>query len=319
MAKVYISYQREDLPFVSRLADRLKDAGHTLSFDVDELSPGVNWRAALDHGLKTSDVFIVVFSQKTDKSQYVLTEVGAARAYANESDRMLLIPIVIDNAPLPLSMQDVHAIIQPDADVDSIVPQIESAISAFIGRRAAKEVESTRAAEKIQSNAAGFIGTAISSLSKLESRDRILSYAWYGLGFVSLVSGIGFAMWGLSKAGQQVELPTQNLIYVALKTLAVIGLLGACARYAFSLGKSYSTESLKSSDRIHAIRFGEFYLQAFGDKTQWEELKEVFQHWNIDRSSAFSSLDASQVDPRIMESLVAIVKLASGSKDEKAK
>jgi hypothetical protein len=319
MAKIYISYQHEDQPFVLELARRLKDAGHTLSYDVAELSPGSDWRSALDNGLKSSEVFIVVFSPNTQKSQYVLTEVGAARAYANESDRMLLIPLVIDGATVPLSIQDIHAIIQPDGDFNEILPKIESAISAFIGRRAAIESAASEAAEKIQSNAGDYIRVAIDSLQRLETRDRALSYIWYFLGFVALVLGIGFALWGLTNATQQTELPTQNLILVGLKTVVIIGLLGACAKYAFSLGKSYSSESLKSSDRIHAIRFGEFYLRAFGDKTKWDELKEVFQHWNIDRNSAFSSLDVSQFDPKIIESIMDLLKLATGKGGDKSK
>lgn len=319
MAKIYISYQRDDQPFVIELANRLKSAGHTLSYDVDELTPGADWRTALDTGLKTSEVFVVVLSANTLKSQYVLTEVGAARAYALESNRMLLVPIVIDNAPLPLSIQDIHAIIQPDSNLDEIVPKVERAISAFIGRRAAIESAASEAAEKMQSNAADYIRVAINSLENLEIRDRILSYLWYFMGFTSLVLGIGFALWGLTVAGQQAGIQTESLILVVLKAIVVIGLLGACAKYAFTLGKSYSSESLKSSDRIHAIRFGEFYLRAFGDKTKWEELKEVFQHWNIDRNSSFSSLDVSQFDPKIMESLMELIKAVSGKKEDKSK
>lgn len=319
MAKIYISYQRDDQPFVTELAHRLKAAGHVLSYDVDELSPGTDWRTALDVGLKSSEIFIVVFSNNTHKSQYVLTEVGAARAYALESNRMLLVPIVIDDAPLQLSIQDIHAIIQRDKNLNEIIPKIEQAISAFIGRRAAIESAASEAAEKIQSNAADYIRVAIESLAKLESRDRLLSYIWYFLGFISLVLGIAFALRGLSIAGQQAELQTEIFVLVFLKAIVVIGLLGACAKYAFSLGKSYSSESMKSSDRIHAIRFGEFYLRAFGDKTKWEELKEVFQHWNIDRNSSFSSLDASQFDPKILDSLMELIKTVAGKKDEKNK
>ena len=174
MAKIYISYQRNDLQFVNQLANKLKIDGHTLSYDVDELSPGSDWRTALNTGLKNSEVFIVVISESTERSQYVLTEVGAARAYAQESGRMLIIPIIIDDIPIPLSIQDIHAIIQPDRKVDEIVPKIESAISAFIGRRAAIETAATEAAEKIQSNAADFIKVAIGSLAMLEKRDRRL-------------------------------------------------------------------------------------------------------------------------------------------------
>ncbi len=317
MAKIYISYQRNDLEFVDKLARKLKIVGHTLFYDVDELSPGSDWRAALNTGLKNSEIFIVVISENTEKSQYVLTEVGAARAYAQESGRMLIIPLIIDNIPIPLSLQDIHAIIQLDRNVLEIVPKIESAISAFVGRRAAIETAATEAAEKIQSNAADFVKVAIRSLAMLEKRDRLLSYFWYGIGFVALIIGIAFAFVGLSQVGQQTNLATESIILVALKTIVVIGLLSACAKYAFVLGKSYSSESLKSSDRIHAIRFGEFYLRAFGDKTRWDELKEVFQHWNIDRNSSFSTLDVSQFDPKIVESLLDVARLVSGRKNVK--
>jgi hypothetical protein len=53
----------------------------------------------------------------------------------------------------------------------------------------------------------------------------------------------------------------------------------------------------------------QFYLRAFGEKTQWAELKEVFQHWNIDRNSSFSTLDASSFDPKFIESMIEFAKL----------
>lgn len=319
MVKIYISYQHDDQPFVIALANRLEAAGHILTYDVNELSPGTDWRTALDVGLKTSEVFIVVLSKNTERSQYVLTEIGAARAYSLESNRMLLVPVIIDDMPPPLSIQDIHAIIRPDQNIDEIVQEIERAISHFIGRRAALETAESEAAAKIQSNAAEYISVAIESLGRLEIRDRNFSYFWYIIGFIALILGVAFALWGLSIAGQQVTLSISSLLIVTLKTIVVIGLLGACAKYAFSLGKSYSSESLKSSDRIHAIRFGEFYLRAFGDKTKWNELKEVFQHWNIDRNSSFSALDPSQFDPKIIESLLEFLKLVGGKKDEKGK
>ncbi len=52
-------------------------------------------------------------------------------------------------------------------------------------------------------------------------------------------------------------------------------------------------------------------LPAFGAKTKWEELKEVFQHWNIDRSSSFSSLDSSSFDPKVVESLIELARILS--------
>lgn len=309
MAKIYISYQRSDEPFVVALAERLKTAGHSLTYDVDALSPGTDWRAALDQGLKSSEVFIVIVSESINKSQYVLTEVGAARAYAAESGRMLIVPVIIDNSPPPLALQDIHAIMQPDKDLDEISRKIEGAISTFIGKRAAIDSAASAVAQKLQTNAADYIRVAIDSLAQLERRDRRLGYVWYFLGFISLIGGIYFALKGLAVASQENAIPTGNLLLAALKALIVIGLLGACAKYAFSLGKSYASEALKCSDRIHAIRFGEFYLRAFGERTQWLELKEVFQHWNIDRNSSFSTLDSSSFDPKFIESMIELAKL----------
>ncbi len=309
MANIYISYQRSDQPFVMELAQRLKNEGHTLGYDVDALSPGTDWRAVLDQRLKAAEVFIVVISESTSKSQYVLTEVGAARAYASESGRMLIVPLIIDESPPPLALQNIQAIIQPDKNLDEICHKIETAVSAFIGRRAAIDIEVSEVAKKLQTNAADYIKIAIDSLAGLEVRDRRLGYLWYSLGFFSLLIGISFGLFGLAATSQQTALPIESLILAVLKALLVIGLLGACAKYVFTLGKSYASEALKCSDRIHAIRFGEFYLRAFGEKTQWIELKEVFQHWNIDRTSSFSGIDASSFDPRFIESIVEFARL----------
>ena len=311
VAKIYISYQHSDRQFVMALAERLKSAGHTLAYDIDTLSAGTDWRATLDQALRSAEVFIVVISESTTKSQYVLAEVGAARAYAAESGRMLIVPVIIDQSPPPLSLQDLHAIYQTDRNLDDISQRIEIAISTFIGKRAAIQAEAFEVAKNLQTNAADYIKIAIDSLAHLEVRDRRLGYLWYSLGFFPLLFGIAFAFLGLAAASHQTALPTESLILATLKALIVIGLLGACAKYAFSLGKSYASEALKCSDRIHAIRFGEFYLRAFGERTQWTELKEVFQHWNIDRSSSFSTIDASSFDPKFIESTLEFAKLFS--------
>ncbi len=308
MARIYISYQHEDREFVVALAEQLRTAGHTLAYDIDTLSAGVDWRSTLDKALKTSEVFIVVISQTASKSQYISSEIGAARAYSQESGRMLIVPLVIDPVPLPLPLQDIHAIMSSRNELAEICRRIDTAISAFIGRRAAIDAAATETAQKIQNNAADYIRGAIDSLAGLESRDRRMSYAWYAIGFLSLAGGLAFAIPVLTTIGDQPGMPLPTAIVVSLKALIVVGLLGACAKYAFALGKSYASEALKCSDRMHAIRFGEFYLRAFGDKTRWEELKEVFQHWNIDRSSTFSNLDASSFDPKVVEALVELAK-----------
>lgn len=63
-------------------------------------------------------------------------------------------------------------------------------------------------------------------------------------------------------------------------------------------------ESLRNSDRIHAISFGEFYLKAYQEKADWKEIKEAFQHWNIDGGSSFNSQNANDFDPKIFKNII---------------
>lgn len=311
MASVYISYQHEDADFVESLNTFLVSAGHTVTYDKSELSPGVDWRKTLSLALKNAEVFIVVISQNSPKSSYLPMEVGAARAYSEVSNRMLLIPIVIDDGVLPHTIQDIQAIIQRDANLHVIVPQIEKAISTFIGRNIAFDAAAKEQAKEIKSSTDSYVQKAIDSLHKLEGRDRKLSYGCISGGFSCLLMSIAFAVYGISEVQKMQDPGLQILVLMALKATVVVGLLGVCSKTLFTLGASYYNESLKSSDRIHAIRFGEFYLGTFGTSTEWSELKEVFQHWNIDRNSSTGSLGCTALETQSIAPLLDIVKTLS--------
>ena len=78
-------------------------------------------------------------------------------------------------------------------------------------------------------------------------------------------------------------------------------------------------EALKNSDRVHAISFCKFYLRAYGEKATWVEIKEVFQHWNIAKDSAFSVLDSKEFDPNFLGAAVELAKVMSGRSENKQK
>jgi hypothetical protein len=317
MAKIYISYSKRDSDFVTQVATRLREQGHQLIVDIEALSAGQDWRKSLTEGLKNSDVLVVFLSEYSIQSSYVLSEIGSARAYAADSGRMLLIPVIIDDINIPPVIQDLHAIRAPGRNVDQIAEQISSAVSGFIGRRAAEEEEAAAAAQRIEANAAEYITEAIQSLETLERRNRLAGNCWYVAGFLALILGISFAYVGVATLAALAERTWVEFAILSLKTIVVIGLLGACSKYAFTLGKSYISESLKSADRIHAISFGKFYLRVFSSNATWPELKEVFQHWNIDRASSFASLDVSQFDPKLVESMLEIARILAGKQSKK--
>lgn len=317
MAKVFVSYNQKDRDFVFLIADALRAQGHEITVDVDSLSPGQNWRQTLSEGLKTSEVFIVFLSNHSLESQFVLSEIGAARAYSDESDRIVLIPVLIDPIPIPAVIQDLLVISSPNRDARDVSSRIEAAIASFFGRRAAKEEKEVAFSRKIEVNASEYIEEAIGLLKTLEERNRFFGVAWYIAGFVSLVLGIIFAAIGVSGAVAAGEKGWLDFAIIGIKSLVIVGLLGACSKYAFTLGKSYVSESLKSADRMHAISFGKFYLKVYGAKATWPELKEVFQHWNIDRNSSFTSLSSAEFDPKVLETLVELAKAMRGKNEEK--
>jgi hypothetical protein len=318
MAKIFVSYSNKDRDYVLAITAELKDLGHEIIVDVDALSPGQNWQRTLSDGLKSADVFVVFLSDNSLHSQFVLSEIGSARAYANQSDQMLVVPVLIEDIKVPPVIQDLLVIEAPGRSVHEIVQSIEGAIASFFGRRAAKEEEQVAISRLIEANSAEYIEEAIGLLGRLEARNRRFGVAWYVAGFVALIFGISFGAFGVSRIAAVAEKGWLDFALLALKSVVVVGLLGACSRYAFTLGRSYISESLKSADRMHAISFGKFYLRVYGAKATWPEVKEVFQHWNIDRSSSFTNLTTSEFDPKILESFVEMVKaLSSRNPNEK--
>lgn len=316
MPKIYISYNNKDNLIAQEISSWLKGLGYELAIDVDILSAGVKWQEELSNALKASDVFIALLTENSISSQYVLYEIGVARAYA-QSSKMLVIPVLFSDIPIPNVIRDLQVIYGLPNDIAKVKEQINQAIALFMGKKTAEEENKAAEKRKIEANAGEYINEAIESLGKNEKRNRWIGISWYIVGFLTLVIGILFGFCGLVQVNESTDLQWIKFAFLSLKSIIVIGLLIGCSRYAFTLGKSYMSESLKSADRIHAISFGKFYLGVYSEKIEWAELKEVFQHWNIDKASSFSSLEVSQYDPKLIESVVEIAKTVINRQDPK--
>jgi hypothetical protein len=97
-------------------------------------------------------------------------------------------------------------------------------------------------------------------------------------------------------------------------SLIVVGLLSAMVRFAYVMGKSCMVESIRNNNRRHAIEFGKFYLEAFGDKVQWSEVKDALSSWNIDIGSSFLTQSPGDVDPQGFLQSIATILSAMGKK-----
>ncbi|GAA3963070.1 hypothetical protein GCM10022246_15390 [Pedobacter ginsengiterrae] len=306
MAKIYISYSHADIQRVGRLTDALRSLGHEIVMDSEVMKVGVDFRKSLLNALKAADGALVYITENSLKSNYVLSEIGAARAFVDESDnKKFLIPVIEQGINIPNILQDLYCVRLTDDNFETSVLLIDQSISSSYGRKEAVEEKENIQREKIESTAGDYIDFALSELKKRESKNSVIANIWYVIGFLTLACGIIFALCGL-KDLEQIKAENYWLyVLIILKSIIIVGLLIACSKYAFDLGKTHMNEALRNADRTHAISFGKFYLQAFSDRINSpEEIKDIFQNWNIDKDSAFQKLDANNFDPKFVEKLI---------------
>jgi hypothetical protein len=74
MARIFISYSRSDVTFARDLTANLSDLGADVWLDVDDIPAGENWGRAIQQGLDSSDVMIVVISPDSMASTNVENE-----------------------------------------------------------------------------------------------------------------------------------------------------------------------------------------------------------------------------------------------------
>jgi len=103
---VFISYSRNDRDFVERLIDGLRSEGINTWTDLENISPGANWKREIERGIFQSAALIYVSSKNSVKSNYMEKELSA---FMRGGGRV--IPIVIDEDgayDLPLSLRQIQ-------------------------------------------------------------------------------------------------------------------------------------------------------------------------------------------------------------------
>lgn len=100
MSKVFISYAR-DGGFGENLAaqtqPQLQSAGHTVFRDVTDLSPGDRWDIKLEFELETSDIVVLIVSERVRKSEWVHNEISMAKEIG-----LPIIPVLSEKIRMPL-------------------------------------------------------------------------------------------------------------------------------------------------------------------------------------------------------------------------
>jgi tetratricopeptide (TPR) repeat protein len=141
MAKLFLSYAREDVAAAKRLARALDRTGHSVWWDR-EIHGGASFGPEIERQLKDCDVVIVLWSTAGVQSSWVRDEAAIGR------DAGKLLPISIDGTQPPIGFRQFHAL-----DLQgwrgrsgaAAVRKVQDAVRALIGDRQSESAEpSTR-------------------------------------------------------------------------------------------------------------------------------------------------------------------------------
>lgn len=292
------------------LVEELKSYGHTLSSDVLNIAQGQSIVDDLFNRIKDSDVILVCITKSSINSQAVMSEIITAKSFVEQSGgKKLIISIISGDVKIPDILQDLLFINFEGKTYGEIANTINKNIAIFVGRREAIEQKEEIKRESIEKKASDFIDPTLTTLYRREARNNIVAICCYIVGFLALILGIYFTIGGLKTLNTISEANYIILVILILKSIIIVGLLIACSKYAFTLGKAYMNEALRNADRFHAISFGRFYLQAFPDRANtFEEIKTMFQNWNIDKESPLEKLDTDSFDPKFVDKLLDLAK-----------
>lgn len=174
--------------------------------------------------------------------------------------------------------------------------------------------------ERIEIKVPEYVAAALKVLDDREILYRKKAFNWSLQGIfvlsIAIISAIFISLYGAGVGTSLDNLPWQALLFVTVKGLIILSVLGLWAKHAFTVSNAYMHESIKRSDRAHAINFGKLYLEIYGNSVDRKELISIFENWNITSESAFSNANPTGFEPQISEKIDIIAKILNRKKDE---
>lgn len=189
--------------------------------------------------------------------------------------------------------------------------------------RQLQEEHQKQVQEKIELKVPEFVKSAVGLLEKKEKEFSDKSKNWNLQGSIALGFAILSAVGALIYGGFAFHSAAKENIdwfffsFLLLKGLVVVTLFGAWAKHAYNLGNAYMHESLKRSDRMHAINFGKLYLEVYGNDVSQTDMKAIFENWNLNSDTAFTKVESSNFEPKVVEQVTQMIAAVSNATNKK--
>ena len=291
--RVFISYTHYDANIANQLSSYLKSKDFEVFYD-QMISAGSGWKKEIEKAINEADAMVALYSRNSMQSGSQNQEIGRALG-----KNIPLLPIIIDDAPIPFDLIDIQCLfVKTSDDLSKAFGQIEVAITARLEKRLQAKRESEAVTAKREKDFVKNIDGVCKELEDSVRRNKRLALVCYTLSVALLMASIlvFYAMRHISANAALLEIGI-----VLASRVVVVALIVSVCRLFFVLGKSFMVESIRCADRRHAISFGKFFMDAYGDVATIDEIIKAFQAWNIDGGSSFRTQTTEEFDPKISE------------------
>ena len=336
---VFISYSHADRDFAMELAKIIEADGYDVFID-NKIPIGNNIYRDIGQGIAKADAIIIVISENYNHG-FVANETVSMLSFFDKGRLPLIIPVVLGkNAPIPYGLERYNYLDIPyenetgndmgegcyegipktkEKKLDPIVKKkVIQSIQLILGThnsKLASEKEKQKANEKkVKDGLSNYLNETMTRLHANEKTNKVLAYILYFLSIIPLIVATVLTVSDLSVNKDQVSDP----IFLAIQSvvsLLIILLFISISKLMFTLAKSFMVESIRYSDRIHAISFGKFFLDAYGNDATREEVLKAFSAWNIDDGkTSFRNQSGDDYDPKLENMISAITDIYKNNK-----
>ncbi|MCL2916047.1 hypothetical protein L2725_20100 [Shewanella corallii] len=172
-----------------------------------------------------------------------------------------------------------------------------------------KKLKEKQLQSKIDTEVPLFVDRAKNDLEKHERYFRLLARKWNAKGTKAIWVAVGvsatFVIISLILTLFYSDDIDWGLYGIMLfKEMLVVSILAAVAKYSYGVASAYTHESLKRTDRIHAIGFGKMYLEIYGSQVDQQDVKSIFENWNLNSDSAFTKLKEPDFESKTHQKLI---------------
>lgn len=124
--KAFISHNKADKLTARTLATMLIEQGEGVWFDEWDIKPGESLTGGIEGGLDGADVFVLIWSEHAQKSNWVGMELRATVRRRVDDHGLRIIPLIMDGTPLPSLVADYRGFDLSDGgmELDDVVKEM---------------------------------------------------------------------------------------------------------------------------------------------------------------------------------------------------